>query len=283
MDIFSSLKKLLNEKNILKFGAVPFSSCKTVRPYKLGEDISRMKTVYIFAVPYLCRTGKKNISAYAVAKDYHLFFKKIFDEILPFLHNNCPEYKFYGFADSSPVSEVNAAALAGIGIIGDNGLLITEEYSSFVFLGEIITDYPERHFTEQQIRRCPSCGKCKLACPVNEGCGACLSEVTQRKGELDASDKAFLLKYNTVWGCDICQTVCPYTAAAIKNGTIYSPIPFFNENLTPFLTYGMIENMPDDEFKERAYSWRKKEVLLRNLKIYEEGNSNIHSERRSND
>ena len=244
MDIFSSLKKLLNEKNILKFGAVPFSSCKTVRPYKLGEDISRMKTVYIFAVPYLCRTGKKNI-----------------------------------FADSSPVSEVNAAALAGIGIIGDNGLLITEEYSSFVFLGEIITDYPERHFTEQKIRRCPSCGKCKLACPVNEGRGACLSEVTQRKGELDASDKAFLLKYNTVWGCDICQTVCPYTAAAIKNGTIYSPIPFFNENLTPFLTYGMIENMPDDEFKERAYSWRKKEVLLRNLKIYEEGNSNIHSER----
>ena len=271
MDLFLCLKKLLNEKNIFKLGSIPISSCKITRPYKLGNDISRLKSVYIFAVPYFCRTDKKNISAYAVARDYHLFFKKTFDDILPVLRKNFPDYTFYGFSDSSPIDEINAASQAGLGIIGDNGLLITEEYSSFVFLGEIITDYPEINFTLQTIRRCPSCKKCRLACPVSQGCRTCLSEVTQKKGELDNTDKLFILQCGTVWGCDICQTVCPYTCAAIKNGTIYSPVPFFNESLMPFLTYDSIKEMTDAEFKDRAYSWRKKDTILRNLKIYENG------------
>ena len=54
---------------------------------------------------------------------------------------------------------------------------------------------------------------------------------------------------------------------AIKNGTIYTPISFFSENLTPNLDKDTILNMSDEEFSLRAYSWRKRETILRNLEI----------------
>ena len=67
-----------------------------------------------------------------------MFFSSLFGEILPILRKSFPEYKFEGFTDHSPIDEINAAALAGFGMIGANGLLITEKYSSFVFVGEIV-------------------------------------------------------------------------------------------------------------------------------------------------
>ena len=97
----------------------------------------------------------------------------------------------------------------------------------------------------------------------------CLSAITQKKGELTEAEKQLILENGSLWGCDICQNVCPYTETAIKNGTIYSNVDFFKENRMSFLSSAMIDNMSEEEFVSRAYSWRGKNTVKRNLNILE--------------
>lgn len=272
MDGFFRIKELLFERGIDTVGAVRLCDCKMLREYKLknvGLDTGAPLFVYIFAVPYYAkRESEGNISKYAVPRDYHLFFNSLFDEIIPLLSKEYPEYKFAGFTDNSPIDEIHAAALSGIGVIGKNGLLITEKYSSFVFLGEIVTNLPSDFCDARKIRECIACGKCTSACPKNE-LGVCLSALTQKKGKLTDNEANAIKKHGSAWGCDICQSVCPYTEAAIKSGTIYTSVDFFCDKLTPSLDADTIRNMSDADFSQRAYSWRKKETILRNLEILE--------------
>ena len=90
----------------------------------------------------------------------------------------------------------------------------------------------------------------------------CLSAITQKKGELSEHERHLMLENNTVWGCDICQNVCPYT----KNAE-YTKIPFFEKEIITTLTQELVEGMSDEEFSSRAFSWRGRGVLIRNLKI----------------
>jgi epoxyqueuosine reductase QueG len=153
-------------------------------------------------------------------------------------------------------------------VIGENHLLITEKYSSYIFIGEIITDAILPSFSTE-VKECVHCKKCLTACPVNMEIDACLSALTQKKGELTLDEKNAIRSHKCAWGCDKCQIACPYTEKAIESGSIYSKIPFFNENLTPVLDSETIEKMSDEDFSERAYSWRGKSVIKRNLHILE--------------
>lgn len=270
MDNFAYIKNLLLQEKIDTFGAIKLSDCKIMREYKLknaGLDISDSLFVYIFAMPYYAKdVDDKNISMYAVPRDYHAYFNGLSKRLVTKLQENFPEYKFAAFTDNSPIDERHAAASAGLGVIGKNGLLITEKYSSFIFLGEIITNMPTQMYGKTEIKECIGCGKCTKACPMSE-IGECLSSLTQKKGALTDEEIKSIQKYGCAWGCDICQDTCPYTQKAIKNGTIYTPIDFFSENLTPKLDKDTILSMSDEEFSLRAYSWRKKETILRNLEI----------------
>ena len=64
------------------------------------------------------------------------------------------------------------------------------------------------------------------------------------------------------WGCDVCQEVCPHNAKAEK-----TPIGFFNEKLVAHLTKDAVSLMDDTAFSERAFSWRGREVVLRNIEL----------------
>lgn len=269
VDFIKNELKMLGIKNT---GAIPLSMCKIMRPYKLercGFKNLNSLSVIIFTIPYLTPAKEKNISSYAIPRDYHLFCKELFDTIIPRLKEKFPENNFAGFADNSPIDEVHAAALAGLGIMGDNRLLITEEHSSYVFIGEIITDAPITASEEYKLQHCERCGRCRSACPERE-CGECLSSITQKKGELSEIEIQAIKKYGSAWGCDICSEVCPHTKKAIDRGTIHTDIPFFSKDLTPILSKDKIENMSVEEFSSRAYSWRKKETVLRNLDILED-------------
>ena len=81
---------------------------------------------------------------------------------------------------------------------------------------------------------------------------------------------AYLKRYGSAWGCDICQISCPHTVSAMRNKSALSPIPFFREQLIWHLTAQQIQDMPDSAFAERAYAWKKKACIQRNLSVLEE-------------
>ena len=266
----NAIKEIFSSHGIELFGAIPLSLCRVTREYKIKKaGFESLDSLYaiVFAVPYLAKAENRNISAYAVPRDYHLYFKELFAKMIPSLEEKFKGHRFASFADDSPIDERDAAARVGLGILGDNGLLITEKYSSFVFLGEIITDLPlECEVAEP--KNCEGCGSCKRICPMGE-IGVCLSALTQKKGELEEGETAAIKKYGTAWGCDACQMVCPHTVRALKNGTIYTDVEFFKTNLIPHLTTEILDGMSDEDFGSRAYSWRGRKTIRRNLEIIE--------------
>lgn len=269
--MFAFLSEILQKNHIDCFAALPLSACRVTKPYLLERAGITSGSAVILAVPYFtpaCASPERNLSAYAVGYNYHAFFDALFEELLPLLKERYPEHRFAGFADHSPIAEIEAASRAGLGVIGKNGLLLTERYSSYVFLGELLTDAP-LPYTLVEPRFCESCGLCQKICPM-EKIGTCLSALTQKKGELDEAEIVALRRYGSCWGCDLCQQVCPHTVRAIQSGSIYTPIPYFHENNMPKLTLDILDAMEEDEFQKRAYSWRKRETIRRNLLLLQE-------------
>lgn len=212
-------------------------------PYYLGED--EYKGI--------------NISRYAVVKDYHLAINGAVKSGLERLREAYPDEQFVFFTDNSPIPEVRAAELAGLGFIGKNRLLINKKYGSWFFISEIVTTLrlPAARAEESE---CLNCGKCIAACPTHALTESgfnkelCLSDITQRKGELTPEQRELIKKTGCAWGCDICQTVCPMN----KNAEI-KPSEIFLDGIE---TAARTDNISD-----RAYAWRGEKVIKRNLDI----------------
>ncbi len=253
---------------------IPLSGCRVLRPYLLERagiavDGAITGSVVMLAVPYAVPLERQTVSSYAVAKDYHAYFASLFAEVLPRLRADFPEHAFAGFADHSPIDEVHAACIAGLGVMGEHGLLLTREHSSYVFLGEIITTIPTDN-APGEVQSCQGCGACRRACPVGLDKSRCLSDLTQKKGALDEDARARLREHAYVWGCDVCQQACPYTRKAKQAGTLYTEIPYFLEDLIPCPDVATIDGMTDGQFSARAYAWRGRDTIRRNILIKEE-------------
>jgi len=268
--MFSFLSNFFEKNFIHCWAPLPLQACRITKPYLLERAGISDGTAIMIAVPYFteaCADPARNISAYAVSKNYHAYFEALFDDLLPLLRKRFPDRAFACFADHSPIAEVEAAARAGLGCIGENHLLITEAYSSYVFLGSLITD-ESLPATLHPIRHCEGCGLCQKACPMT-GCGVCLSALTQKKGELSAEEREILLRHGSAWGCDICQEVCPHTRRALQSGSIFSPIPYFAEAPIAHLTLERLDGMSEEAFSERAFAWRGRDTVRRNLLLLE--------------
>ena len=269
------VRALLEKHGITLCAPLALRHCRVQRPYLLERVGITDGTAFLFAVPYYtthCDHPARNISAYAVSRDYHLYFRSLFDEILPQLQAAFPQNRFAGFTDHAPIAEVDAAVRAGLGVRGCNGMLLTERYGSYVFLGEIVTDAC-LEATPAEPKGCADCGACLNACPVALRAADCLSALTQKKQPLDEKELIALRAHGCAWGCDRCQAACPVNLAAKKRGSIYTEIPFFAEDALPSLTADAVEAMSEEAFAARAYSWRGKQVILRNLRELEKGDA----------
>ena len=161
---------------------------------------------------------------YAYGLDYHEVVKKKLSLLCDFVRDRFPEVNGRFFCDSAPVLERYWAAQAGIGFIGKNTLLIIPGKGSYFFLGELIIDL-ELDYDKPISQHCGSCRRCLDACPTKAidqpyvlNAGKCISYQTiENKGDIDADIQPLLS--NNVYGCDICQKVCPWNRFAKPNQT----------------------------------------------------------------
>ncbi len=258
------LEDFLQEEQITLYQTIEFSHCNITKPHLLRSFPTDPKSVLLFAIPYYACENCPRLSKYAQGYDYHLYFRDLFNRCITRLKNAYPQHQFAAFADHSPIDERKACADAKLGCIGDNGLLLTQEYGSYVFLGEIISDLPlgKQNNSLPPVPVCNHCGACKMACPMPENC---LSAVTQKKQDFTQAEITAMKTCDTAWGCDICQDVCPVNAY-IKP----TPISFFHNGKMKEFSTKTVAEMCDSEFASRAFSWRGKEIVLRNLRLLEE-------------
>ncbi|MGM9642653.1 MAG: hypothetical protein ACI3XI_05540, partial [Eubacteriales bacterium] len=136
------LSEYLIEAGTADAALIPLSACDIIKPHLLKKLDFTPKSVCLGIIPYY--TGycdcERSVSAYAVARDYHKLIDEIGSKAVEICKSKLSENKFTYFGDHSPINERTAAAKAGLGILGRNGLLITPLYSSYVFIMEIFSD-----------------------------------------------------------------------------------------------------------------------------------------------
>ena len=253
---FERVKEFLLSEYIDTFSAIKAKELSVIDSKRMPEGV---KSAVMFLIPYY--TGKhcdRNISLYSVSYDYHLFIKELSAK---FEGDGVHFFSF--FADTSPINERRAAIDADLGFTGENGLVINEKYGSFVFIGTILTDaeFDRDEYTKKgEKKTCSGCGLCKKSCAFLRGeSDYCLSELNQRKNVTE-SELEIIRSQKVRWGCDTCQEVCPH-----NKSVPVTPIEFFRRDLLEKLDAEQIENMSKDEFLKRAYGWRGKKTIIRNI------------------
>lgn len=247
------------------------------------------KTILVGAFPYYAGDTPGNLSLYCRGEDYHLVLGRRLQTIVDTLVQQHPDHHFIPGADNNPVPELAAAELAGVGWRGRHGLRIVPPYGSYVFLGTILTDLDVSQTGPSPGTLCGvHCRACQKACPTgaltDTGCdlSKCLSELTQKKGDLSPEVAAQIIHSPTVWGCDLCQRACPHNKQAAL-----TPLPEFREDLLPSLTLEDLEGLSNKAFRRqyaaRAFSWRGIAPLKRNLAWQAAQSLNAHQENKEND
>ncbi len=246
----------------LPCGVCSFAEVGELFPCRAKSRVPKnAKSVIVYLFPYLLDEKfyeNSNVSKYAVPGDYHLIVGNYLGRITDELKVEYPDNQFEFFCDNSPVNEVKAAVLCGLGVKGKNGLLINEKYGSYCFIGEIVTDL-EVEYAAFEEKKCQECDLCLKKCPGNAvtsdgiDINKCLSHITQKKGALSSENIALIKNSGCIWGCDICQDVCPMN----KNTSVTPVEEFKNTAMGNFVENGIIEG--------RAYSWRGRKVIERNL------------------
>ena len=261
------LESYFISQKIEYFAVLSYEKCREINARIIDRQGFRPKSVIIYLLPYYAGETD-NLSRYASSLDYHLAIAEINAGLEKTLRERFPEANIRGYGDHSPIDERHAALISGLGIAGESGLIINEKYGTYIFIGDMVTDIDPDLLGESElfpIKKCCGCGACKRACPTGilRGEGSdCLSAITQRKGELSDEEKRLMRDCNTLWGCDMCQTSCPHN----RNPKI-TPIEFFHRDRIPRLTAEILDSMSDEEFNKRAFAWRKRKTVERNLEI----------------
>ncbi len=183
--------------------------------YKYFPEV---KSVISLAINYYTENKNNQVkfSKYAHGTDYHIIVKQKLNALLDFIKANLNQnVKGVACVDSSPIMEKQWAQRGGIGWQGKHTLLINDEFGSWLFLGELLLDIPLGYDKPFINDLCGSCTACIDACPTNAlseyhlDATKCISYLTvEYKNDFSVSQKKQLNDW--VYGCDICQQVCPW-------------------------------------------------------------------------
>ncbi|MFP3121709.1 tRNA epoxyqueuosine(34) reductase QueG [Ectobacillus funiculus] len=201
-------------------------------------------------------------------QDYHAVLRDRLQKLEQFLQERVPNVQVKSMVDTGELSDRAVAERAGIGWSGKNCAIITPEFGSYVYLGEMLTNLPFSPDIPLE-EGCGTCNKCVEVCPTGAliqggqlDSQKCIAFLTQTKGFLAEEYRVKI--GNRLYGCDTCQTVCPKNKGIdfhlhpemTANPELVKPL------LKPLLTIG------NREFKEKygymSGSWRGKKPIQRN-------------------
>ena len=287
---YINLQEICKELNIYEFGVAswplpenaksilyesnpcPFTAAN-VEERLLGTSLFTPKSAIVCLFPYYVEhKDPSNLSRYTWATDYHLVINEYLKKLIEKLQIINTDAQFSIHCDTSPLADRYMAYLAGLGFYGKNNCFISPKWGSYVVIGTILTTLelePDTLLTQS----CMGCNRCITAC-LGQCLGhdefkfdTCKSYLTQKKGELTSEEEHIIAKTPLVFGCDVCQEVCPH-----NKDIPTTPIPEF-QSVEPYIDIDELDSLTNKEFKakygHRAFSWRGKKILMRNQEIIE--------------
>ncbi len=277
---FVDLKHLLKQQQELNYqsGFEEENIELRTEPTLLLEEAA---SIIAIAVAYPSRmenapTGKKGARRGIFCRaswgtDYHTVLREKLKEIEGFLVERVPGIKFRSMVDTGELVDRAVAERAGIGWSGKNCSIITPEFGSYVYLGEMITNIP--FAPDEAIEdQCGECTLCIDVCPTGAivqggqlDSNRCVAFQTQTKGFLPDEFREKI--GNRIYGCDTCQTVCPKNKG--KKNWLHASFEPEPELAKPLLA--PLLSMTNKEFKSQfghmSGSWRGKKPIQRNAII----------------
>lgn len=234
------------------------------------------RSVICIAVPYAASAPRRGplhgrVSSYAWSSDYHRRMRGLLGEVAAAIDEAVGHVVCAVACDTKPIAERAYAARAGLGWVGKHTNVISPSLGSYVFLGEIVTtlDLPPDAPLRKQ---CGACTRCVDVCPTAALRGdytidatRCIADLTQRTDAIPRELRPLIGDW--VWGCDLCQDVCPPTRRAPRGRSAFPPL----DEVTPAPPLVALLQLRSGEFKRRyartAMGWRGAAVLRRNAAI----------------
>jgi epoxyqueuosine reductase len=214
-----------------------------------------------------------NIAMYARPRDYHQVCRQYMDNLITLMKEAFEEGECYPLVDTSPLSDRWLAYASGLGFYGKNRCLINPRYGSLFTIGSILTTWELPEGSPLPCG-CGDCHRCISACPGHALSDSgfnpwvCKSFLTQKKDPLTPEEERIIGRTPLIFGCDECQKACPFNQKAQP-----SPLPETGKDRIPALSRELLEQTSNRAFsktyRDYAFSWRGKKILLRNLNIVE--------------
>ena len=253
-----------------------------VNPYKL---LPGAKSVISFLLNYYPSGEQEKdapkVSKYAYGKDYHEVIRPKLNFILGGMKAKIGDFQGRGFVDSAPVLERSWAVRSGLGWVGKNGNLIHKKQGSFFFIATLIVDLELEYDAPFTHDLCGTCTRCIDACPTHAIHGdklvdgsQCISYFTIELKELLIPDNVKGKFDNWMFGCDVCQDVCPWNRfSKVAEDPGFSPIPeilsFKQKDWDEMTEEGFKKIFADSPLKRARY-----QGIRRNLSFLKEKKSN---------
>jgi epoxyqueuosine reductase len=244
------------------------------------ELLENCQSIICLALPYQTSTtdfnrslaGKGRVSSYAITRDYHYIVQEKLDALNAFIQKQIGEsLQTKSYVDTGPILERSYASLAGLGAFGKNTCLIIQGLGSYFFLAEILTNLNLPIDAPFTYDLCKSCQRCIEACPT--GCilpdrtidaERCISYLTI-ENKVAIPDELKEQLGDWVFGCDVCQMVCPHNAISLADNTQLEK-PILHEWID---LVELFENEPlyIEKYQHTPLSRAKRSGLLRNAAI----------------
>lgn len=268
---FENIREMLEEENHKLNGFVEQDIEKRIYPNITMEDV---KSIIVVCMGYKKKYGfeydgklRGRISMGAVGNDYHNILNKNMEQLVDEMKKDI-DFKYKIFSDTGPIVDREVAVRAGLGYYGKNGLVHCLNFGSVMFIGYIFTNIKLNESEVIEFELCGDCNICIESCPTGAlskdnkfYAEKCISFLTQTKEVL--SKKQMKDIGIQLYGCDICQNVCP------RNRLLYAEVITDIDKVMPLLED--ILKISNKEFKQRfgstAAGWRGKKIIQRNALV----------------